>query len=422
MEQVIFHVDANSAFLSWEAAYRIHHLGGRQDLRDIPSVISGNKEARHGIILAKSIPAKKYGIQTGMAVTEAVRKCPNLTCVPPNYTLYQKCSAAFIGILEHYTPTVEKYSIDEAFMDMTSCWQLYGDSPLDVAVKIKDQIRDTLGFTVNIGISSNKLLAKMAGEFRKPDHANTLFMDELEEKLWILPVSELFFVGRATTAKLFNLGIRTIGELAMTNPVLLRKHFGKHGDVIWGFANGIDCSVVEAHEEEQKGYGNSTTIAFDVTRREDARLILLALSETVGTRLRKDRVKAEVISVGIKSFDLSYASHQKIMPCATDITREIYKYSCELFDELWDGQTPIRHLGIRTGRISKDTAARQLTLFDSVDYEKFSVWDHSVDRIRERFGTDTLKRAAFIKSPIDHLSGGISREKRSVDYSKQEIK
>lgn len=420
MERVIYHIDVNSAFLSWEAAYRIYHLGGQLDMRTIPSAISGNKEARHGIILAKSIPAKKYGIKTGMAIVDALKMCPHLYCAPPNYDLYQKCSKAFMNILKEYSDKVEPYSIDEAFMDMTGTWQLFGTSPLEVALRIKEQINHVLGFTVNVGVSSNKLLAKMAGEFRKPDDADTLFLDELEKKFWPLPVSELFYVGRSTAKKLSALGINTIGELAHTNPILLKQHFKKHGEVIWAFANGLDNSPVITEAPAQKGYGNSTTIAFDVVDLKTAKLVLLALSETVAARIRKDNVKIEVLAVGIKSYDLSYKSHQMILPAPTNITSEIYRYSCKVFEELWDG-VPIRHLGIHTSRVCDFSDARQLTLFDETDYTKLETLDYTVDFIRRRFGPDSIKRSAFIDSSIDHLSGGISREKRSVDYKKQKI-
>lgn len=405
MEQIIFHIDVNSAFLSWEAAYRIHHLNGRLDLRTIPAAASGNKKSRHGIILAKSIPAKKFGIQTGMPVTDALKKCPHLYCVPPNYGLYQKCSHAFMDILHDYTSEVEQYSIDESFLDMSNSWKLFGNTPYEVALIIKNRIEKELGFTVNIGISSNKLLAKMAGEFNKPNNANTIFPCEIEKKMWPLPVRELFFVGRATSKKLDKLGIKTIGELAKTDPLLLKEHLKKQGEIVWAFANGIDFSNVETTEPPQKGYGNSTTISFDVADSDTAKLVLLALSETVASRLRKDNMKAELISLGIKSFDLNYMSHQKIMPTATNITKEIYKYSCELFDEAWKG-LPIRHLGIHTSRLRDYDCARQLNLFDNTDYVKLEALDFTIDSIRGRFGIDSLKRASFIDNEkIDHVSG-----------------
>ncbi len=251
-KRVIFHIDVNSAYLSWEAAYRLHHLGGRQDLREQVSAVGGDTALRHGIILAKSIPAKRYGIQTGETIVEALRKYPDLILVPPNYGLYEKCSAAFMDILRQYSPDVEQYSVDEAFVDMSGTEGLWGGAER-AAERIRDQIRDTLGFTVNIGIAENKLLAKMASDFQKPDRVHTLWKDEIQEKMWRLPVSDLFFVGRATAKKLFNLGIRTVGELAHVDPVLLKLHLKKHGEVIWAFANGMDVSVVQSEPPANKG-------------------------------------------------------------------------------------------------------------------------------------------------------------------------
>lgn len=204
MESVVFHIGVNSAFLSWEAVYRLFHRGGTLDLREIPSAVGGDASLRHGIILAKSILAKTYGIKTGQILSEAKQKCPNLMLVPPNYSQYEQCSEAFLDILREYTDVVEQYSVDEAFLDMTASCHLFG-IPEETAVQIKDHIRDELGFTVNIGVSSNKLLAKMASDFHKPDMVHTLYPREIREKMWPLPVSELFFVGRATAKKLFDM-------------------------------------------------------------------------------------------------------------------------------------------------------------------------------------------------------------------------
>lgn len=416
MGNVIFHIDVNSAFLSWEAVYRLYHLGGRVDLREEVSAVGGDMAMRHGIILAKSIPAKKYHIQTGESIIEAKQKCPQLKLVPPNYGLYEKCSSAFMEILRQYSPCVEQYSIDEAFVDMTGTESLWGE-PVRAANRIRNQIREELGFTVNVGVSENKLLAKMASDFKKPDRVHTLWKNEIEAKMWSLPVSDLFFVGRATAKKLYRMGIYTIGELAKTEPAILRSHLKKHGEVIWGFANGMDVSIVQSEAPANKGYGNSTTIAFDVTDASTAKLVLLALAETVGTRLRVAGVRAEVIAVGIKNFELKYASHQMTLTNATNITIEIHRCACQLFDSLWDG-SPIRHLGIHTSRIKDNIDMRQLDMFDTTDYEKLERVDETVDKIRKRYGNDSVKRAAFIGSRIDHMSGGISREKRSVDYEK----
>lgn len=272
MNKVIFHIDVNSAFLSWEAVYRLYHLGGKVDLRDEVAAVGGDMAMRHGIILAKSIPAKKYNIKTGESIVEALQKCPQLKLVPPNYSLYERCSAAFMEILRQYSPDVEQYSVDEAFVDMTGTESLWGE-PVTAANRIRNQIREELGFTVNVGVSENKLLAKMASDFQKPDRIHTLWKHEIEMKMWPLPVTDLFFVGRATAKKLFHMGIHTIGELAQSDPIMLKSHLKKHGEVIWAFANGMDVSVVQSEAPANKGYGNSTTIAFDVTDASTARCI-----------------------------------------------------------------------------------------------------------------------------------------------------
>ena len=416
MEKIVFHIDVNSAFLSWEAVFRLKHLGGTKDLRDMVSAVGGDMALRHGIILAKSIPAKAYNIKTGDSIMEAKIKCPHLILVPPHYDLYERSSKAFMDILKQYSPDVEPYSIDEAFVDMTGTEGLWGE-PVEAANRMREQIKQELGFTVNIGVSNNKLLAKMASDFQKPDKVHTLFPDEIQKKMWPLPVSELFFVGRAITKKLFTLGIKTIGELAKSDPDLLRHHLKKHGEVIWAFANGIDMSVVQPTLPDNKGYGNSTTIAFDVTDSGTAKMVLLALSETVGTRLRKDHVKAEIVAVGIKDSDFGYSSHQMVLHSATNITKEIHAAAGKLFDELWDGK-PIRHLGVHVSRIIDKSSYRQLDLFDTTDYERLEKLDEAIDIIRGRYGIDSVQRASFVEGPVDHMSGGISREKRKVDYSK----
>ena len=419
MKSIIFHIDVNSAFLSWEAVFRLKHRGGTLDLRQIPAAVGGDMTMRHGIILAKSIPAGKYGVRTGESIPEAKKKCPNLMLVPPNYSLYERCSAAFMSILREYSDVVEQYSIDEAFVDMSTTCHLFG-TPEETAGQIRERICQELGFTVNIGISENKLLAKMASDFRKPNRVHTLYAHEIREKMWPLPVSDLFFVGRATAKRLLDLGIRTIGELAQADPVMLRDYLKKQGEVIWGFAHGIDCSPVLSEAPANKGYGNSTTAPFDVTDRENAEKILLALAETVGTRLRQDNVQIEIVAVGIRFTDLSYVSHRKILSSSTNITGEIYRAACELFRELWNGAA-IRHLGIHTCRVQSGEFARQLSLFDEVDYGKMMKADETMDNIRSRYGIDSVKRAVFLNQPIDHMCGGISREKREVDYSKLRI-
>ena len=350
---------------------------------------------RHGVILAKSTPAKKYNVRTGEPIVDALRKCPNLVIVEPNRELYARNSRALMEILRKYSDAVEQFSIDEAFVDMTGTELLFG-RPLEAAYTMRDEIYETLGFTVNVGISSNKLLAKMAGEFEKPNKVHTLFPEEIREKMWPLPVRELFLVGGASEQKLKSLGINTIGELAQAEPGMLRAALKKHGEAIWNFANGRDVALVEAEPSDNKGYGNSVTIAFDVTDGDTAKNILLSLSETVGRRLRRDEVWIETVSVTIRYFDLKRTSHQCVLEHTTNITDEIYRAACRLFDELWDG-TPIRLLGVQTGKVTREGENRQLSLFDDTDYEKLEKLDRAMDSIRERFGPDAVRRASFLK-------------------------
>jgi DNA polymerase-4 len=317
-------------------------------------------------------------------------------------------------ILREFSPCVEQYSVDEAYCDMTGTLGLYG-SAVVAANLMKDRIANELGFTVNVGISSNKLLAKMASDFKKPNLVHTLFPEEIEKKLWKLPVEELFYVGHATKRKLHALGIHTIGELAKTDLDILKSHFKKYGEVIYAFANGIDVSVVSDEVPANKGYGNSTTIAFDVDDEAVARMILLSLAETVCTRLRADSVMATVVAVSIVDFEFHWVSHQMTLFTATNTTNEIYQAACRLFDELWDG-LPIRKLGIHTSKVVKGDSLRQLNLFDMNKYEKLSKLDTAVDKVRERFGDDAVMRAIFLNNRVYHMAGGISPEKRKPNY------
>lgn len=410
MEKIIFHVDVNSAFLSWEAVYQIKCLGKTLDLREIPSAICGDIKKRHGIILAKSTPAKKYKIKTAETISDALKKCPNLVLVQPHYDLYEASSKALMEILKRFSPEVEQYSIDEAYLDMTGTKSLWG-SPVIAANLIKDKIYKELGFTVNIGVSSNKLLAKMASDFKKPNLVHTLFPKEIQTKMWNLPVGELFFCGRATENKLNKLGIKTIGELANTDISFLKNHLKKHGEILWCFANGIDVSVVESVAPANKGYGNSMTVPFDVCDDPTAKMVLLSLCETVGMRLRKDEVKISVIAVSIKDFALRSMRHQKTLVSATNITNEIFQAVSQAFDELWDGDTPIRQLGVHTSRVVDQNVQRQLDLFDMQNYEKYEVLDSTIDKIRRRYGEEAIFRASYVNARIRPLNGGVSKEK-----------
>jgi len=297
-ERLIFHVDVNSAFLSWEATRRVKN--GEPDLRLIPSCIGGDPESRRGVVLAKSIPAKAFKIRTGEPIAMALRKCPQLVIAKPDFKLYSACSKAFKDICRGYAPVVEEFSIDECFMDMTGTGHMYPD-PIALSHTIKDRIRDELGFTVNIGIGRNKLCAKMASDFEKPDKIHTLYPEEIPDKLWPLPVGDLLFVGGTSANRLREEHICTIGELAHADPELLRRILGDKMSIqARNYANGIDNSPVRAEPEEAKGYSNSVTLEENVTTLEAADAILLALSDSVSAHMRSDGAKAYCVAVSIR--------------------------------------------------------------------------------------------------------------------------
>ena len=398
MQPVIFHIDVNSAFLSWEATYRMRELGSPEDLRLIPVVVGGSEESQHGIVLAKSESAKKYGIVTGEPLVDARRKCPGLRTVPANFPIYVKYSRQLQELLKDYSPDIEQYSIDESFVDMTGTSQLFGP-PIEAAHKIKDRVEKELGFTVNIGISTNKLLAKMASDFKKPNMVHTLFPEEIETKMWPLPVSELFFVGRQTAKRLYSLGIFTIGDLAKTDKKIIHDNLKSHGDVIWEFANGIGDSMDKVANKDappaNRGYSNETTIAFDVTDAHTAKEILLSLTETVAARIRADHSYISVVSVYIVDNEFKHTSRQVTLTSSTNVTNEIYDHVCRLFDQLWTGN-PIRLLGVHTSKATTEQL-RQYSLFEGKNVEKLSKLDSAIDAIRSKYGEDSVKRASFVK-------------------------
>lgn len=403
--RLIFHIDVNSAFLSWESVYRLSQDPEALDLRTIPSAVGGDAKSRHGIVLAKSTSAKRFGVTTGEPLVQALRKCPELVVVPSRFDLYIDCSRKLIRLLEEYTPDIEKFSIDEAFLDMTGTIHLFGE-PVAVANMLRERIRRELGFTVNIGIAPNKLLAKMASDFEKPDRTHTLFAHEVAAKMWPLPVRELFFVGGSAAGKMERIGIHTIGELAACDLRILKFHLGdKYAAQIHAYANGVDHDPVEARDPINKGYGNSTTLSHDVSDYETACQVLLSLSETVGARLRADKVRCNCISVELKDWQFRTQSHQLTLDTATDSTAVLYQNACRLLKEFWD-MTPVRLIGLRTSHISEDSF-EQLSLFETDKTRKLKELEKAVDSIRGKYGIDSIKRARFLEEDtvVDHAVG-----------------
>ena len=407
--RTIFHIDVNSAYLSWEAVRRRReaeqypHSAADPDLRDIPSIIGGDPSRRTSIVLAKSVPAKKYGIVTGEPVSAALRKCPGLVIAPSDFALYSEMSHAFKEILREYTPVVESFSIDECFLDMTGMGRMYPD-PVAAAHEIKDRIKSELGFTVNVGISSNKLLAKMASDFEEPDKVHTLFPEEIESKMWPLHVGELFLCGKASADKLTRLHIDTIGDLAQSDLASVKAILGnKAGEQLWRFANGIDDSPVTAEAEAPKGYSNEITFDDNITSWEQGEKVLLHLADNVAARVRRDGVKASCISVTIRGNDMKKHSHQRMLDAPTDGTSRTYETAKELFRQLWDGRTNLRLIGLAMTQIDRD-GQQQMSLFDIMSGEAEDERDHradaAVDALREKFGDDIIKRGGMLGSNI----------------------
>lgn len=389
MNRLIFHIDVNSAYLSWSAVENLKK-GSLVDLREIPAIIGGDIKSRHGVVLAKSIPAKAYGIKTGEPVSQALAKCPALVSEPPDHRLYSRYSHAMMELLSSFCPQLEQVSVDECYMDFTACQGDYA-SPKAAAALIKDKVYDTYGFTVNIGISSNKLLAKMASDFQKPNRVHTLFPDEIADKMWPLPVEELYMVGKSSAASLHKLGINTIGDLARTDVHILMSHMKSHGRMIWEYANGIDNTPVATEESELKCVGNSTTLPRDAVTTQEAKEVLRSLCSQVSRRLKKSGQLAGIVSTELKYATFVKVSHQTQLPQSTCEGKVLFDAACRLFDELWNGE-PIRLLGVRTAKLTQEEEPVQMTLFDLPRTQKEIVADHAMEQLQERFGPGVIHK------------------------------
>lgn len=397
MAPIIFHIDVNSAYLSWTAVEQLKN-GATVDLREIPAIIGGDQKSRHGVVLAKSPAAKRYGIRTGEPVANAFRKCPNLAMYPPDHKMYREKSRRLMEYLRTFTKEIEQVSVDECYMDFTGIAGRY-HSPVDGAAEIKDGIRDKFGFTVNIGISTNKLLAKMASDFEKPDRIHTLYPEEIKEKMWPLPIGELYMAGRSSVEVLKKLEINTIGDLARADLKLIMLHLKSHGKMLWEFANGIGTSVVQSEPDEAKGIGNSTTLSEDAATIEEVTPVFERLAQSVGSRLKKAEKKAGMVSMEIKYYDFRTVSHQIQLDKPSNDPEVLKETACSLFLEVWSGE-PVRLLGIRTSKLSDETAPEQLSIFDielpKEPDEKHKRLKKAMDEINGKFGEGAVMKASLM--------------------------
>ncbi len=392
MKRQILHVDVNNAFLSWTALELLKE-GAKVDIRTIPSIIGGDESKRSGIVLAKSMKAKECGVVTGETIYSAKRKCPNLQVFASRYGKYKEYSNQLYQLLLEYTDQIERYSIDECFLDMTHF--LLKDTLLNKAVEINKRVKEELGFSVNVGVAHNKLLAKMASDFTKPDKIHTLWEEEISSKMWNLPVGELFMLGKKTVPILQQMGIHTIGDLAKTNQTILIKKFGKHGKLMWEYANGVDETEVHYQPEKPKGIGNSVTLPMDISVVEKLEEVLLALAEQVSYRLRRHEMLANVVNVQLRTKDFEDFSHQEKLEMATASTKEIYAKAKKLLQEMARSGMQIRLVGLRVDHLtSKDEV--QLSLFAQKN-EKQTRLDEVVDELKAKYGYQSVTRAGKLK-------------------------
>lgn len=393
MEKQILHVDVNNAFLSWTAIDMLK-AGNKLDIRTIPAIIGGDEESRHGVVLAKSMKAKHFGIRTGEPIYQARKKCPEIRVFKGDYASYKKHSNELYNLLLEYTDRIERFSIDECFMDLT-LFLRKDEKLINKAYEINRRVREELGFSVNIGVANNKLLAKMASDFEKPDKVHTLYQSEIKNKMWELPANELFMVGKKSIGKLQILGIKTIGDIANYDKNILMKIFGKHGKVMWEYSNGIDESEVVYEEESPKCIGNSITLPEDVYNINKLNEILLALSEQVGFRLRKHNLLANVVNVQIRTKDFVNFSHQKKLDKSTNITKEIYMCAKLLLEELHKNRA-IRLIGIKVDKLCYENEV-QISLFDTNMNKKQEKLDKVMDELKKKYGYEKVTRAGELK-------------------------
>ena len=398
MDNIIMHIDVNNAFLSWSAIDLLNN-GYDIDIRNIEAIIGGDEKMRHGIVLAKSMPAKRKGVKTAETLRDAKRKCPNLSIYPPNYKWYQYMSDSLFKLISNYTPDIEKLSIDECFIDYTKVKKLYGD-PIKFAYKLKKEIKTKLGFTVNIGIANNKLCAKMASDFLKPDRVHTLFSDEVVNKMYPLPIEELYGVGKSSSKKLRELKINTIGDLARTNPEYLSKYFKNQAIKIIQSARGIDNSIVVSERPESTSISNSTTTNYNLTTIEEINKVLFSLVENVCISLRSSNRYAYVIGVQLKDKFFKSYSHQQKLKNATNSTSEAYEISKKLAKEMWN-EEGIRLVGVSLSNLVNDNN-HQISLFEDINKkESNQKLDEVVDKLKKTYGNKIINKASLLDNKIN---------------------
>ena len=393
MKRIIFHIDQNCYFASVE-------MISRPELRDVPMAVAGDAKVRHGIILAKNEPAKKYGIKTAEAIWQAQAKCPDLVLVDAHHDKYEFYSKKLREMYSEYTDLVEPFGLDECWLDMTNIVSDYQEAE-EIALEIRNRVKKEFKLTCSVGISFNKVFAKLGSDYKKPD-ATTVFTDEdWQEKIWPLPVEDLLFVGKHTAGKLTKINIRTIGDLAKADCEFIDRYLGKAGVMLWEYANGLDEDPVAqaGYKRIPKSVGNSTTTAEDMTSDRQIERTLHMLSESVAQRLRKHHLKGTVVQITVRDRDLAIYEKQRILYKATDDAKDIYSASRELFKDSYDWNKGVRSIGVRCTKLVRADSGEQMSLFTEADKsEKDDRLNKAIDDINRRYGSSVIKSAAEAES------------------------
>lgn len=388
MQRTVLHVDCNKFYASVECLYR-------PEIRDKPVAVGGSTESRHGIILTKNEIASRYGLTVGEALWQARQKCPDLIIVPPNYPLYLRFSRLCRKIYEDYSDRIEPFGLDESWLDVTGT----GRSGEEIAQEIRRRVKNELGITVSIGVSFNKIFAKLGSDYKKPDAVTVISRENYRDIAFPLPCGDLLFVGRSTERKLHSYGIHTIGDLANTDVRFLKSVLGKNGETLWLFANGRDTSPVRHMnaEEAVKSVGNSTTTPRDLVDREDVKTVFRVLCESVATRLREQGFKGRTLTISVRDTGLFSFTRQKKLPAATNISTELLTCAMELFDKNYDFVKPIRSLGVSVTDFDCEWC-EQYDFSGSVEKrEKLERLEQTVDALKLRFGNYCVQHACQLE-------------------------
>ena len=391
MERVILHCDANAFYASVECLYT-------PSIRHRPVAVCGSVEERHGIVLTKNQIAKQFGVQTGEAIWQARQKCPDLICVPPDYGLYIRFSKRMRRIYEEYSDRVESFGLDEAWIDLSNPGLTIRDGER-IAHEIRLRVKRELGITVSVGVSFNKIFAKLGSDMKKPDAVTVIPADSFREKVWPLPVGDLLFVGPATRRKLADMNVRTIGDLARFDAECLRGRLGKPGLVLKAYAAGLDRSPVMPADARMaiQSVGNSATPPHDLQTPADARCLCYLLAESVAARLRQEGLRARCVSLSVRSAELVTRSCQQTLPRATNLTGEIAQAAVQLFDGRFAGGFPYRSAGLSCSVLTPDDAPVQLDfLGDEARRIKTERLESAIDGLRRRFGHQIVRRAVVL--------------------------